>query len=137
MKILITLLIALTSFSLKANPKCQWSDTSVEFNASTWALTPETFYAKEGDRVCVKFKSLDNPKSLRIQGMPIYMHASPKDREIQEAMIIVRKKGEFRVICGGCTKEAKIIVQDKQSFERMQKKLDHIRSFENRNPHNF
>lgn len=137
MKIIITVLIFIITFKADANPKCQWSDTSVEFNASTWAITPETFYAKEGDRVCVKFKSLDNPKSLRIQGMPIYMHASPKDNNVQEAMIIVRKKGEFRVICGGCTKEARLIVQDKQSFEKMQKKLDQIRSFENRNPHNF
>lgn len=133
-KYLLLLLSCLFSTSVFADyDKCKWADATVEFVGSNWSLTPNNFYAKEGDKICVKFTSVDNRKSLRIQGMPIFLHASPNKSD--EASVVIRKPGTFTVICGGCEKTAQIVVQPKSEFEATQKKLDLYDSYQRRNPH--
>lgn len=136
MKYFFILLLLSTSVFAQMDEKCKWADATVEYTGSNWALTPETFYAKVGDKVCVRFNAVDNAKSLRIQNQPIFMHAKPNEKSREEA-IFVRKEGTFEVICGGCNAKAKIVVQSKAQFEQMQRKLDLLKSYETRNPHGY
>lgn len=134
MKFLILILTLISSSSWANYDKCKWADATVEFVGSNWSLTPQNFYAKEGDKICIKFSTVDGPKSLRIQNMPIFLHAYPNKPAV-EASIVVRKTGNFTVICGGCDKTAQIVVQPKAEFEAVQKKLDLYDSYNRRNPH--
>lgn len=77
MKILILMLTLISSLAEANYDKCKWADATVEFVGSNWSLTPQNFYAKEGDKICIKFSTVDGPKSLRIQNMPIFCMLIP------------------------------------------------------------
>lgn len=113
---------------------CTYSDATVEFVGSNWGFSPNNFYAKEGDRLCIKFSSLDSNKTLMVSGTPVYLNVSKN--QTREQMIVLRKKGELTVTCNGCDlqiNKAKIIVQSKQEFEAFQKKMDRFNSLQHRN----
>ena len=133
MKYVLSLLMLLVGFSAHAG-KCTYTDATVEFVGSQWGFTPSNFYAKEGDRICVRFSSVDGNKSLTISNTPVFLHASKNTTE--EAMIVVRKTGEYTVTCNGCdfkVNKAKIIVQDSREFDNYQKRIDRKNSLNNRN----
>lgn len=112
---------------------CRYTNGTVEFTASNWAITPTTFYAKKGDKLCVKFKSMDNSKTLKIEKQPLFVQANPQ--KDGQGVILLNKEGEFIVSCVGCNSTAKIIVQSEKEFERMQNRLNQIESIKMRNPH--
>lgn len=132
MKKMILLIVCL-SCKAWAGP-CTYADATVEFVGSTWNLTPATFYAKEGDRICVKFSTTDNNKSLVIQNTPLFLHAYP-NKAPSEGLMIVRKTGTYTVTCNGCSKKSQIIVQTTREFDAYQKRLDRLNSLYQRNPH--
>lgn len=133
MKYILMLLFSAMSINAWAG-KCEYVDTTVDFTASTWALTPKTFYAKEGDRICVRFSTTDSSKSLFVQNTPVFIRAF-KDKPAEEALVIARKTGTLKVTCNGCQEHAVIIVQSKREFDDYQKKMDRFNSLQNRNPH--
>lgn len=134
MKYLLTLIALMISLSAQAGTKCTYSDATVEFTGSQWGFSPSNFYAKEGDRICVRFTSLDSNKSLTIQNTPVFLHVS-KDKT-DEHMIVVRKAGTYTVTCNGCdfkVNKAKIIVQSAREYDAYQQRMDRRNSLNNRN----
>src|SRR5690606_31188552 len=105
-----------------------------EFVGSNWDISPQTFYAKEGDRICIKFSVTDTSKTLVIQNTPLFLRAYP-NKEADEGLMLPRKVGEYTVTCNGCNnKKAKIIVQSTREFEAFQRRLDRYNSFQYRTP---
>lgn len=134
MKYILSLIILTVGFGAQAGTKCTYTDTTVEFVGSQWGFSPSNFYAKEGDRICVRFHSVDSNKSLTIQNTPVFLHVS-KD-QTDEHMITVRKVGEYTVTCNGCdfkVNKAKIIVQSAREYNQYQQKMDRRNSLNNRN----
>jgi heme/copper-type cytochrome/quinol oxidase subunit 2 len=133
MKYLLSLIMCFVGFTAQAS-SCTYSDATVEFVGSNWGFSPSNFYAKEGDRLCVKFSALDGNKSLTISNTPIFLHASPN--QTSEQMVVLRKTGELTVTCNGCdfkVNKAKIIVQSAREFDAYQKRNDRLNSLQNRN----
>ena len=135
MKLLVlmcSLLISQLAFA--QSDKCKWADTTVEYVGSTWSLTPQTFYAKEGDKICIKFSSVDTAKTLVIESSPVYLRGYA-NKPAEEGYMMARKAGSYKVICRGCDKTATLIVQSVEEFNKFQKKLDKVDAYQQRNPH--
>lgn len=129
-----TLILLLTTFSLNsfAYDRCSFTNVTIDYQASTYFLTPPVFVVKENDRVCIRFQSVDSPKTLRLSGQPIYLKSRG---EVAEASFVARKTGEIEVTCGGCAEKAKIVIQTASEFDAKEKEYYRYQSHENRRPH--
>ena len=135
MRNLILLLIGvflIPSTAFSRDSRCYRADTHVNIQASNYGVSKSIIIAKEGDRICLNFETLDTPKTFSIQGLPVYLK-SYRPGEVSSKYFRVRKKGEYKVRCNFCGEQPiKLVVFTEEEFYKRLEWIEKRRAWRDR-----
>lgn len=120
MKLVWILILMISASSAYAGSCGSWQDQIITFEASIGRLEPKVALIREGDKVCIRLRSLDNSYSVLLQGSPLWLKANKKTSD--EGVYYARKTGQFTLKCAACGANATLEVLPVTSYDEKAKK---------------